>query len=57
MMSEISNLINMDKSFLENLSKSELIKLVLKANAIKPIKIDTNQFLNPGDQFQHHENL
>ena len=40
-MSEISNLINMDKSFLENLSKSQLIKLVLKVNAIKPIKIDT----------------
>ena len=40
-MSEISNLINMDKRFLENLSKSQLIKLVLKVNAIKPIKIDT----------------
>ena len=40
MMSEISNLINMNKSFLENLSKSELIKLLLKLNAIKPIKID-----------------
>ena len=42
-MSEISNLINMDKSFLENLSKSQLIKLVLKVNAIKPIKIDTQE--------------
>ena len=41
MMSEISNLTNMDKSFLENLSKSQLIKLLLKVNAIKPIKIDT----------------
>ena len=30
----------MNKSFLENLSKSELIKLLLKLNAIKPIKID-----------------
>ena len=42
MMSEKSNLINMNKSFLENLSKSELIKLLLKLNAIKPIKIDTS---------------
>ena len=41
MESKISNLINMNKSFLENLSKSQLIKLVLKVNAIKPIKIDT----------------
>ena len=41
MMSEKSNLINMNKSFLENLSKSKLIKLLLKLNAIKPIKIDT----------------
>ena len=41
MMSEKSNLINMNKSFLENLSKSDLIKLLLKVNAIKPIKIDT----------------
>ena len=41
MMSEKSNLINMNKSFLGNLSKSELIKLLLKLNAIKPIKIDT----------------
>ena len=42
MMSEKSNLINMNKSFLENLSESELIKLLLKLNAIKPIKIDTS---------------
>ena len=42
MMSEKSNLINMNKSFLENLSKSDLIKLLLKVNAIKPIKIDTS---------------
>ena len=42
MMSEKSNLINMNKSFLENLSKSKLIKLLLKLNAIKPIKIDTS---------------
>ena len=41
MMSEKSNLINMNKSFLGNLSKSKLIKLLLKLNAIKPIKIDT----------------
>ena len=41
MESKISNLINMDKSFLENFSKSQLIKLLLKVNAIKPIKIDT----------------
>ena len=31
----------MDKKNLEKLSKSQLIKLVLKVNAIKPIKIDT----------------
>ena len=42
MMSEKSNLINMNKSFLENLPKSKLIKLLLKLNAIKPIKIDTS---------------
>ena len=42
MMSKKSNLINMNKSFLENLSKSDLIKLLLKVNAIKPIKIDTS---------------
>ena len=41
MISKKSNLINMNKSFLENLSKSDLIKLLLKLNAIKPIKIDT----------------
>ena len=35
MMSEKSNLINMNKSFLENLSKSKLIKLLLKLNANK----------------------
>ena len=40
MESKKSNLINMNKSFLEKLSKSELIKLLLKLNAIKPIKID-----------------
>ena len=32
----------MNKSFLENLPKSKLIKLLLKLNAIKPIKIDTS---------------
>ena len=31
-MSEISNLINMNKSFLEKLSKSELIELLLQKN-------------------------
>ena len=41
MMSEKSHLKNIDKSFLETLSKSDLIKLLLKLNAIKPIKIDT----------------
>ena len=41
-MSEKSNLKNVDKSFLETLSKSDLIKLLLKVNAIKPIKIDTS---------------
>ena len=35
MMSEKSNLKNVDKSFLETLSKSDLIKLLLKVNAIK----------------------
>ena len=34
-----SNLINMNNSDLKKLSKSELIKLLLKQNAIKPIKI------------------
>ena len=42
MMSEKSHLKNVDKSFLETLSKSDLIKLLLKVNAIKPIKIDTS---------------
>ena len=32
MMSKISNLINMNKSFLEKLSKSELIELLLQKN-------------------------
>ena len=41
-MSEKSNIVNMNKSFLENLPKSKLIKLLLKLNAIKPIKIDTS---------------
>ena len=31
-MSKISNLINMNKSFLEKLSKSELIELLLQKN-------------------------
>ena len=31
-MSEISNLINMNKSFFEKLSKSELIELLLQKN-------------------------
>ena len=39
-MSEISNLINMNKSFLENLSKSELINLVLKQHKPKNIIVD-----------------
>ena len=37
MMSEKSNLKNVDKSFLETLSKSELINLILKQNSPKPI--------------------
>ena len=37
MMSEISNLINMDKASLEKLSKSELINLVLKQHKPKPV--------------------
>ena len=36
-MSEISNLINMDKASLEKLSKSELINLVLKQQKLKNI--------------------
>ena len=42
MMSKISNLINMNKSFLEKLSKSELI--------------NQDQFQHQEDQFLHHEN-
>ena len=38
MMSEISNLINMDKASLEKLSKSELINLVLKQISPKPMR-------------------
>ena len=41
MMSEKYNHILMDKKNLEKFSKSDLIKLLLKVNAIKPIKIDT----------------
>ena len=37
MMSEKSNLINMDKASLEKLSKSELINLVLKQKAQKTL--------------------
>ena len=40
MMSEKSNLINMNKSFLENLSKSELINLLLKQHKSKNIIVD-----------------
>ena len=40
MVSKKSNLINMNNSDLEKLSKSELIKLLLKQNARKPIKIE-----------------
>ena len=40
MVSKKSNLINMNNSDLEKLSKSELIKLLLKQNAGKPIKIE-----------------
>ena len=39
-MSEISNLINMDKASLEKLSKSELINLVLKQHKPKNIIVD-----------------
>ena len=44
MMSKISNLINMNKSFLEKLSKSELIELLLQKNEIiddKPRPVPT----------------
>ena len=44
MESKISNLINMDKSFLEKLSKSELIELLLQKNEIiddKPRPVPT----------------
>ena len=41
MMSEKYNHILMDKKNLEKFSKSDLIKLLLKVNAIKLIKIDT----------------
>ena len=47
MMSEKSNLINMDKASLEKLSKSELINLVLKQQ---------KQFQHQKDQFLHREN-
>ena len=40
MISEISNLINMDKASLEKLSKSELINLVLKQHKPKNIIVD-----------------
>ena len=40
MESKKSNLINMNNSDLKKLSKSELIKLLLKQNARKPIKIE-----------------
>ena len=40
MMSEISNLINMNKASLEKLSKSELINLVLKQHKPKNIIVD-----------------
>ena len=40
MKSKKSNLINMNNSDLKKLSKSELIKLLLKQNAKKPIKIE-----------------
>ena len=46
MMSKISNLINMNKSFLEKLSKSELIELLLQKNEIiddKPRPVPTPQ--------------
>ena len=36
-MAEISNLINMDKSFLEKLSKSELVEIILQKNKTRPI--------------------
>ena len=36
-MAEISNLINMEKSFLEKLSKSELVELILQKNKPRPI--------------------
>ena len=39
-MSEISNLINMDKASLEKLSKSELINLLLKQHKPKNIIVD-----------------
>ena len=44
MMSKISNLINMNKRFLEKLSKSELIELLLQKNEIiddKPRPVPT----------------
>ena len=47
MMSEISNLINMDKASLKKLSKSELINLLLKQQKSKIIVDDTKPVPTP----------
>ena len=57
-MSKISNLINMNKTSLKKLSKSELINLLLKQEK-KPkiiIEDDTKPVPHERDQFQHRVN-
>ena len=57
-MAEISNLINMDKTSLKKLSKSELINLLLKQEkSLKlSLKMIQNQYQHERDQFQHRVN-
>ena len=55
MMSEISNLINMDKASLEKLSKSELINLVLKQISPKPMRPIPTPRKSVKDMVQQYE--
>ena len=55
MMSEISNLINMDKASLEKLSKSELINLVLKQISPKPMRPIPTPRKSVKDMIQQYE--
>ena len=55
MMSEISDLINMDKASLEKLSKSELINLVLKQISPKPMRPIPTPRKSVKDMVQQYE--